>query len=52
MCGYLVLSWVILGIIALYEKGKFNWVVPRIEQIWGTIYCLFDDFCFLINKFL
>ena len=47
MCGYLVLSWVILGIIALYENGKFNWVVPLIEQIWGKYIVYLTIFVFL-----
>ena len=52
MCGYLVLSWVILGIIALYEEGRIKWVITLAEQVWGTIYCLFDKFRTLINKAL
>ena len=50
MFSYLVLSWVVLSIIALYEKGRIKWVITLAEQVWGTIYCLFDKFRTLINK--
>ena len=43
--GYLVFSWVVLGVIALYERGKIKWVQSLAETIWGVIY-------YLISKIL